>query len=372
MSATPPNTQKNDQKSEKCPYPWIKEHASQVAEEVFVNGRIQSFYDSWCPQLKENIKMVDFGRTIAQMQTIYGKINKIGEVNEPTLSPNGFWSVTVKMFVDDIEFFTRISFNENKEVGECFFSRSCVYHPPNYIKKDKFEQIVINESDPKIILSKPVLSNSQQFPCALLIHTMINENVDIRMGYCFPGLDFEFLPSHGIGLLRSDFSQQMFEHGDPIINLASKLMETAMMRDDISKIYLILISFSSMHLPTILKKFQGIPSGIILINPCWNAIEGSPFKTLASQDIPSDLPILLLGGAYDNEKPPAEYDTWEKEIKKSKSHGSESIKYDSCDKFLMECPRQPIPQEYSIFEKHISDVPLRKMSQWIRTIEEKK
>ncbi|OHT02141.1 hypothetical protein TRFO_30904 [Tritrichomonas foetus] len=355
---------KPNEGDKQCPYPWIKELAHDSIENCLIKGDIASFYELWSEESKKCMSFADFGRTLAQMGKIYGKFTRVGDVSEPKEENGGFWSVVVDLYVDDIEFFANVSFNEIKELGHFQYGRKCIYHPPEYIKPARFEHETVKEKDPFILLSKPTKVGNQ-FPCALLVHTMIEYDINVRMGYCFPARDFEYLSSANIGLLRSTFSEEMINNGDPILNHATKLMEAVLMRDDVSKVFLILHSYASMLIGTILKKFSGIVSGVIVISPRWNAPEGSPLVTLKEEDLPKDIPILAIAGGYDTIGNPEDFKIWESALKKI-GRNCESVLYDTCDHFMLACPNKPVPGEYSIFEKHVSDVPLRKIAQFIR------
>lgn len=345
-----------------CPLEWIKDFTHEILENALIKGDISTFYNMWSDESKTCMTFVQFGRTLAHNYQTYGKFTRIGKVGEPQKMKNDFWFMRVQLFVEDIEFFALISISEDKRLGDFSFGRCCIYHTPDYINNSRFDRIVLNKENPCIVFSKPT-NVTGQFPTALFIHSVAGKDVNLRMGFCFPLLDYEFLPSNGIGFLRCDFSESMIETSDPIIAMTSKLMETALMNDDSSKIFLILHSYAANYLNAILKKFPDIVSGVILVNPCWNAPPGSPLTTMTVEQLPKDMPMLALGGGYDQVNPPGEFANWESAMKKV---GGESYIYDSCDYFLLACPQKPIPQEYSIFERHISDVPLRKMAQFIK------
>lgn len=345
-----------------CPLEWIKDFTHEVLENALIKGDIASFYQMWSDESKKCMTFVQFGRTLAHNYQTYGKFTRVGIIGDPQKMINDYWLMRAQLFVDDIEFFALISINAQKQLADFSIGRCCIYHPPEYINNSRFDRIVVNESDPRVVFSKPKNVNGQ-FPTALFIHSIAGKDVNLRMGFCFPLLDYEFLPSNGIGLLRSDFSKTMIETNDPIIAMTSKLMETVMMNDDSDKIFLILHSYAANYITPILKKFPDIVSGIIFINPCWNAPPGSPIQTMTVEQLPKDIPMLALSGGYDSVNPPGEFSNWENAMKKV---GGESCVYDSCDYFLLACPQKPIPQEYSIFERHISDVPLRKIAQFIK------
>ncbi|KAH0792396.1 hypothetical protein GPJ56_003573 [Histomonas meleagridis] len=351
-----------DPSAPKCPYPWIKEYAIQCLDEGLVKGNIQEFYDKWSENSKKCMNFVSFGRLIAQLQKINGKFTRVGRASEPEEREGapGFWILRVEMFVDDIEFCVTISFNDKKNIGDFQFCRSCIYHTPSYIKEQLIERVTLFDS-PKVLLSKPI--NTSSFPCALFVHTMIDKDIDIRMGYTFPGRDLEMLPCAKVGLIRGEYSPEMKQCPVPMIPFASKLMEQATMRDDISNIFFIFHSYSALFIGDIVRKFPGVISGAILVNPAWDAPEELGLKSLTDDRIPTDIPLLIIGSGFDQFVEPDQFKKWKKWADK---HHCESIYYDTCDNFLMQCNHMPSPEEYSIFEKHMSDVPLRKITQWIK------
>lgn len=347
---------------QQCQLPWMKEYAKQLLENALIKGDIASFYDKWSDVSKTFMTFSDLGRNFAIQTQLHGPFTRIGDVSEPQLLKTGFWLMRVQLFVNDIDFFSMVSISPEKAVGDFMFARCCIYHAPSYIKHSRYIREIISDSDPRIILSKP--TTVAKFPCALFVHTLIDQNADLRIGYTFPALDLEYLPSANIGLLRSDFSELMIQSGNPIIAHVSKLMEVALGRDDISKVFLILHGYSSNLMNAILRKFPNIVSGVILISPSWCAPEGSPLPPMTVEALPKNMPMIVLQGGYDIVNKKGDFALWEGAMK---SIGGEAIMYNSLDYFLFACPQQPTPQEYSMFERHMSDVPLRQIAQWIRS-----
>ncbi|OHT02980.1 hypothetical protein TRFO_29737 [Tritrichomonas foetus] len=349
-----------------CPYPWIPEYAIEIVDKCFVKGDITYFYSLWTDYAKKFMTVTDFGRTIAHAVQNYGKFVRVGTATEPKLRAEGLdiWILNVQMFnAEDIEFFVRMSVTPEKQIGDIQFGRCCIYHTPEYIKPDRIERIELNgKEDPYIVLTKP--KNFQgQFPCAVFIHTLIQKDVDLRMGFCYPARDYEFLPSVNIGLIRGEYFPEAFQNNNPICDYTAKLIEYTLMRDDVSKVFLILTMFSTLAIKQIVARFPGIISGIVLINPCWFAPPDGRHKNLTIDDVPKDIPLLLIGGGYDFVMNPKDFKAWEVALK---IRNQEIVFYDKLDHFLFSSPNPPMAEEYSIFEKHVSDVPLRKIAQWIR------
>lgn len=346
-----------------CPYPWIKEYAVECLTDCFINGNIQAFYNKWSKPSQNCITFINFGRMIGSFQNMNGKFDRIGRCSEPSKreGTTNYWFVKVEAFIDKIEFCMTISFNEQKEIGDFQFNRCCIYHQPEYIKEQTIERISLT-TKPDILLCKPV--NTQNYPCILFVHTMVDKDINIRLGFTFPGKDLEFFPSQKIGIMRGTYTPEMIETQNPMVHYASKLMEQATLRDDISKIFLCIHSYASVFAGDIVRKFPGTVDGLILINPVWDVPQDSGIKNMDEKSIPTDIPILLIGSGFDQFMPPTDFKKWKEFASKHKNF--ETVFYDKCDHFLMECNHMPHQEEYSMFEKHMSDVPLRKIAKFIK------
>jgi hypothetical protein len=191
---------------------------------------------------------------------------------------------------------------------------------------------------------------------------MTHFDVDVRVGFSFVGRDWEFLTMLQVGLLRSEFLESQLESGAPIVPYVSKTLEFAMQLADLGGVYIILQSFAAMYIDDIVKKFPGVIDGVIVVNPVWFAPPDTVMVTMEERRIPKDVPLLVVGGGFDSALQPKEFQKWSQAAKKI---GAESVFYESCDHYLLACDKKPLPQEYGMIEKHLSDVPLRKIAQWI-------
>jgi hypothetical protein len=342
----------------------MRELAKESLTRLFVNGELQYFYNLWSEHSKTCITLIDFGRVLAQSMFLNGKFTAIGEPEEPKLrmGSSNVWLMVVPMFAGDIEFFAKISFNEEKQICDFQFARCLKYHRPEWIKSDRFERIVLHESDPRTIFTKP-LRATEPAPVAMILHFMAQATVDIRMGYCFIGLDWEYLACANIGLIRTEYTQDMVDTADPVLPFATKCMEAAMQVPDATGFYIIVWSYVALYLDAICNKFPGSVDGIVLVNPVWYAPPGSPMASFSEDRVPKDIPILLIGSGMDELVEPSNFKKWKAVIEKM---GCEAVLYDKCDHFLIGCNDRPRMPEYSMVEKHVSDVPLRKIAQWIR------
>lgn len=300
------------------------------------------------------------------MEQLYGRFTSVGEVGTPFPRPGfpGLWAVRTKLFIDDIEFYADLSFNENKKIGDFRYGRCCIYHTPPYINTSRFEEEMVSEKPP-IMLSKPTKNKNPDYPVAIYLHILVQQDINNKMGYCFPSKDLEYLPTANIGLLRSEFTADMAEFPDPVTYYASKLIEAAMMRDEISQIFLIFQGYASYYVPSIVKRFPGTIAGIILVNPGYTKpVEmGEEIPLLNTDEFPTDIPMLFIGSGYDQFLEPIEWEQWKPVAARLKA---DVVFYDQVDHFLISNDHLPMKQEYSIFERHMSDVPLRKIASWIR------
>ena len=349
-----------------CPYPWMQELAKESLERLLLKGEINHFYNMWSDNAKKCMQFLDFGRMIAQTIQMHGQFTAIGEPNTPVLrqGTDDFWLMQVPMFIGDVEFFARISLNGKKQIGDFQYARMCKYHTPEYIKEDRIERVVLSEDDPLTIYTKP--KGADTVPIVTIVHENPQLDVDMRMGYTFIAKDFEYLACAGVGVLRSEYTQEQVDTCDPVIPFTSKCIEAMMGREECGGVFLILIGYTALFIERIAKKFPGSIDGFILVNPAWYAPPESPLITLEVENVPTDVPILVLAGGKDLQLKPVEFEKWKEAV--AKMPNVETVFYDQCDHFMVGCKHNPIPQEYAIFERHVSDVPLRKMAQFIRQI----
>jgi hypothetical protein len=341
----------------------MKDFAKEVLTRGMIDGDIPWFYNMWMDVGKQNMSLIDFGRFIAQSIQVHGKFTGVGEPSEPLrrLGSADFWVMNVPLFVGDTEFFALISFNEQRRIGDFSFGRKCVYHQPSFIKEDRLERIVLCEKDPRTIYTRP-RGAPGPIPVALYVQPQTQLDVEIRLDFSFVGRDWEFLAMLQVGLLRSEFLESQLKCGAPIVPYVSKTLEFAMQLPDLGGVYLILQSFAAMYIDEIAKKFPGVIDGIILINPLWFAPPDTIMVTMEERRVPKDVPLLVIGSGYDIVLQPKEFQKWSQVAKKI---GAETVFYESCDHYLFACDRMPVPREYALVENHLSDVPLRKIAQWI-------
>jgi hypothetical protein len=185
----------------------------------------------------------------------------------------------------------------------------------------------------------------------------------MRFGFTFLGRDLEFFPCANIALLRTEYTQAQLDTGAPIVPFVSKAMEFAMQVPEVSGIFLLMLDQTALFIEQIVRKFPGSIDGIVLVNPMWYAPPQAPFPSLEDKNAPKDVPLLIIGTGLDQFQEPEEFARWRAAGERV---GAEVVFYDSCDHYLVGCEQRPFPQEYFMVEKHMSDVPLRKIAQWIR------
>ena len=354
-------------KAPKTPPPNLQQHAIQAMKELLFDGKLSEFYNTWSEFSKATMDLPNLGRTIAGFQQLYGKIDRVGNCSAPKQEPTNpyFWGMYVDLYVGPIEYFAFVTYNHKFEVGTFSLGKKCIYHPPEYIKEKRFEEIILSENETyfDILFTKPLVP---RFPVAIYIHPFLQLDVDGRMGYTFTSRDYDYLPSANIGTCR--FVIQEPPKPTVLVDQATRALEKLMQRDDVSNYFLILHSHAVFFLQQILMKFSGIFAGVILVNPGSEPLPGFPVTSLTLDSIPKDIPVLVLEGGYDQFLKPAEKAWWKDAASKL---GLELVNYDTCDHFLMACDHVPDKMEYSMYEKHMSDVPLRKMASWIRDIDTK-
>jgi len=352
------------------PPEWIHDYSKEIMSNLFFNGDLVGFYEIWSDFSKTCISYPELGKKLAAFEQTYGRIDRIGDTTSPTLHPRapGFWCLTLYVYVQDIQFFTFLSFNKDKRLGDFQIGRSCIYHPPDYIKEARFERVTL-ASDPLVLYSKPTKVSTPQFPVALLIHAACQLSVDGRIGFCFPYKDLEYLPSANIGLIRGEFNEDMLDTGDPIPVFTGRLMQFALNLQEINSVFLIIQAYAALYIPKIARKFSGTIAGIVLINPAWDTIPESPMETMSIEKYPKGIPTLIICSGNDQVLDHSHQNKWKEAASKIRA---DYEFYDQVDHFLFSTPEIPPQEEYKVFEKHMSDVPLRRIAQWIRGISEGK
>jgi hypothetical protein len=329
-----------------------------------IAGDVEYFHSILSAPSKASMPANGFAELLAQNAQLYGRFTSVGEPSTPfrRMAAPDFWIMTVPLFVNDIEFFVKISFNGDREIGDFQLGRKCVYHQPPYIKEDRLERIVVCEESPRTIYTRP-LNAQGMVPVAILVHPNSQCNVDLRVGFSFIGRDWEFLANLHVGLLRSEFIEEQMANGPPIVPHVSKSVEFSMQLPDTGGLYLIVMSFCALFIDPIVRKFPGVIDGIVLINPVWFAPPDSNLVTMEERNVPRNIPLLIIGSGFDIMVPIADYKRWKSVGDKI---GAESVFYESCDHYLLATDHRPVPREYGVVEMHLSDVPLRKIAQWIR------
>ena len=192
-------SQPNNIPVKECPYQWMKEFAKNSIENALIKGDLLSFFNMFTEQMQRDTPFLSFGRIFAQHVQVNGKFVSITNVSEPSFFVPGadIWKIEVRLkSQNDCEYISFISIDGNKKICGFDFTRDITYHSPSYIKKEFFEEEIINK-EPLTVIAKPInIAKNSQYPCALLIHGEYAADIDIRIGLCCPGKDFEYLPSN--------------------------------------------------------------------------------------------------------------------------------------------------------------------------------
>lgn len=343
---------------------WLHKRAVEQMEQVFIEGNLSDFYESWNEDVKQNFPYVNFAKQIAQLEQFYGVVDRIDRAIGAKAHPKvpGVILTFVICYIENVRMFSLVAYNDKQEVVEFNYGRCCIYHPPEYIKETRFERLELSE-DPKIVISRPTKAGDK-YPAAFIINMQWQLNVDGRIGYTFIYKDYEYLSSANVAFIRGEFTEDMLDAPEPASAYAAALMQQLMARSDITDIFIIFQGHGVLFMNRILRKFGGVIKGAILINPAAKPLKNFPMVEYDFNQFPEDIPILLLNSDFDQIVEQEEKDQW---IKFASQKKNVTIKnYDHCDHMLMPCPQKLEGFEYSAYEFHMSDVALRDITTFIR------
>lgn len=267
----------------------------------------------------------------------------------------------VEITINKAEFNIDLSLNNNKEIIMFLIGKVRIYHPPSYLNSSRFSVERLSE-DPLILYSRPTKAD-EDFPCALLVHASPNVNVSGNVGFCYPYNDFNFLASANIALLRTEYTEAMLQEPVPLFSFSGALIQAAMLKSEISDIFLILYSYSSVFIDKLLKRYQDVFKGIILVNPIWNVEPGNGIVSLDESKLDGiKVPMLVCYGTNCREVDAKDMSKWDEYCVK---HKIQIYKYENCDYYMIPHDTHDINLN-TMNEYHVSDVFLRDISKWIR------
>lgn len=338
----------------------LVDFAKKILQESVVGSNLNILYDSLTDDLKSKMPISELGRRLAEMEERHGVLTKIGEATTPSPNPisPGFYTFDIPIYIKDHEWFAHFSMNSEYKINDFNFSRKPFFIPAEYFNPHKVVTTQLNDL-PEIIYIKPIKRKTNKLPIIIFIHTAVQLDLDGHFGLRYPFRDLDFLAQHKIGLIRNSY--QNFGEPDPIISMVVHSFASAKKIPECGNIFLMLHGFASLFLPQIVQRFRDDISGVILLNPAWEAVPGSGLENLTPEKVPHQLPLLVLGSGSDQILIKDHFDTW-------KMHGPEGeyFWFEKVDHFMMDANQVPLEDDYLKTEGHVNEKLMRRIFTWVR------
>ena len=336
--------------------------AKKILQDSVIGSNLQILHDNLTDDFKQRISISELGRRLAEMEENHGVFTKIGDASN--LNPNpehpGFWTFDVSVYVKNVEWFAHFSMNEEHKINDFNFSRKPFYIPPEYLNPHKIISTKVNDL-PEIYYIKPTKRKTNKLPIAILIHAAVQMDIDGHFGLRYPFRDFDFIAQHKVGLIRNSYKN--YGEPDPIVSIAKHSITAAHKISECNKIFIMLHGFASLFLPKIFENNSELISGIVLLNPAWEAVPGSGLKDMTKEKIPHKTPYLIIGSEFDQVMVKDHFEAW-----KSAVPEAESLWFNHCDHFMMEAKQIPGEADYMKTEGHVSEKLMRKIITWVKSL----
>lgn len=338
----------------------LTDFAKNIIQESVIGSNLQILYDNLTDEFKNKITVSELGRRLAEMEEHHGVFTKIGESTQPAPNPMapGFWTFDISVFIKENEWFAHFSMNKEHKINDFNFSRKPFYIPADYFNPHKVISAKINDL-PEIYYIKPSKRKTNKIPIALFIHAAVQMDVDGHFGLRYPFRDLDFIAQHKVGLIRNSYEN--YGEPDPIVSIASHSISAAQKIPECGNIFLMLHGFASLFLPSIVNKHIDSLSGIVLLNPAWEAVPGSGLENMNPEKIPHKLPILIIGSGNDQVLIKDHFDAWKKHAPEA-----DSFWFENCDHFMMDAKQIPQEDDYMKTEGHVNEKLMRQVFTWIR------
>jgi hypothetical protein len=146
---------------------------------------------------------------------------RVGTASTPIPNPAAadFWVFDVSMFINQIEWFARVSINCDCRLNDFSFSRKPFHIAPDYFNPHKIETVELS-ADPIVRFMQPRRRRTVKLPVAVFVHAVVEVNYDGQIGLRYPFRDLDFLAQHKIGLVRSSYEN--YGEPDTVVSLARR------------------------------------------------------------------------------------------------------------------------------------------------------
>ena len=335
--------------------------AIKIINESVIGSNLQFLYDSLTDEFKSSITISELGRRLAEMEENHGVITKIGDSTQPTPNPisPGFWTFDISLFIKQTEWLAHFSMNTEHKINDFNFSRRPFFIPAEYFNPHKVISTKINDL-PEIYYVKPSKRKTNKIPIIVFIHTAGQMNIDGHFGLRYPFRYLDFIAQHKVGFIKSSYEN--YGDPDPIVSIAAYSVNAAQKIPECGNVFLMLHGFASLFLSPIFNKISSVLSGIILLNPAWEAVPGSGLENMSPEKIPHQLPILIIGCGNDQILIKDHFDTW-----KANAPEADSFWFEKCDHFMMDAKQIPQENDYLKTEGHVSEKLMRQIITWTRS-----
>jgi hypothetical protein len=340
----------------------LAEFSKKLLEDSVMKGDSAILFNSLTDDFKTTLTISELSRRLAQMEHDHGMFTRVDIPPPPIPDPEaeGFWIFDVPMFIGQIEWFARLSINASQKLNNFSFSRKPFYIAPTYFNPHKVKTEELSQL-PLIRLNEPTRRKTRKLPICVFIHALVQVNYDGQMGLRYPFRDLDFLAQHKVGLIRNSFEN--YGEPDTIIAIARQSIEQAVSRPENGGTFIMLHSFAALFLPAILAIKRDAISGVILLNPAWEAAPGSGLENMTVERAQTGLPTLIIGSGNDQILVKDHFDLWQQAIPNAKCQWFEKI-----DHFLMDAVKIPDEAEYVKTVGHVSEKVLRVIFGWIRPL----
>jgi hypothetical protein len=335
--------------------------ARQLLENAVIKGDSAALFDALTDEFKATLTISEISRRLAQMEQEHGMFTQVGAASPPTPNPaaEGFWIFDVAMYINQIEWFARVSINSEHKLNDFSFSRKPFYIAPDYFNPHKIQTLQLSKH-PIVRLMQPKQRKTVKLPIGVFVHAVVHVDFDGHLGLRYPFRDLDFLAQHKIGLIRSSYEN--YGEPDPVISLARTSIELAMTVPINGGLFLILHSLAALFLPTILAIRREAVRGVVLVNPTWEAIPGSGLENMTAEHAQTGVPVLIIGSANDQILVEEHFRLWVKAIPEAQAEWLEKT-----DHFLMNADQIPDENAYLATPGHVNEKALRKIYGWIRS-----
>ncbi|OHT04836.1 hypothetical protein TRFO_27630 [Tritrichomonas foetus] len=346
---------------ENTPPPDLIDFAKKLLQDSVIGSNLQTLHDSLTEDFKEKLTISELGRRLAEMEEHHGMFTRISDSTPPIPNPEfpGFWTIDISMYIKNNEWFAHLSINNDHKINDFNFSRKPFFIPAEYFNPHKVIDTKVNDL-PEIHYIKPTKRKTNKLPIGVFIHAAVQMDIDGHFGLRYPFRDLDFMAQHKVGLIKNTYEN--YGEPDPIVAITSHSIHSAKKISECGNVFLILHGFASLFLPQLVEKHGDDLSGVVLLNPSWEAVPGSGLESMTIEKVPHKLPILIIGCGNDQVLIKDHFEMWKKAAPEA-----ESGWFEHCDHFMMDAKQIPQESDYMKTEGHVNEKLMRNVITWIRS-----